>query len=97
LGGFLTGPFLADQKYLAEGEALFGKAAWKPAFLISFCVCLTLVDCLLESAAKSSVIASLLLPVRVGRQISVQQPDQRKGSMTQRLPRSSRTRFLGPA
>ena len=38
-----------------------------------------------------------LLPVRVGRQISVQQPDQRKGSMTQRLPRSSRTRFLGPA
>jgi hypothetical protein len=25
LGAFLIGPFLAEQKYLAVGEALFGK------------------------------------------------------------------------
>jgi len=25
LGGFSTGPLLADQKYLADGEAFFGK------------------------------------------------------------------------
>jgi hypothetical protein len=32
---FLTGPLLADQKYFADGEAFFGKDAWKSAFFIS--------------------------------------------------------------
>jgi hypothetical protein len=37
-------PVLADQKYLADGEALFGNERWKVAFLISFGFGLTLTD-----------------------------------------------------
>jgi hypothetical protein len=38
------GPLLAVQKYLADGEALFGNERWKVAFLISFGFGLTLID-----------------------------------------------------
>src|ERR1700730_4282276 len=58
-GLLLTGPLLADQKYLADGEAFFGKDARKSAFFISLLFWLTLVDLLFGTAAKSSVIASL--------------------------------------
>ena len=53
------GPLLADQKYLADGEALFGSEIWKAVFSISFCFCLTFLDRLPGTAAKSKVIASL--------------------------------------
>jgi hypothetical protein len=49
-------PFFADQKYLAEGEALLGSEA---AFLISFCFSFTLIDWFSGIAAKTGVIVSL--------------------------------------
>ena len=55
----MTGLLLADQKYLADGEAFPGKDFRKPASLISFCFCFALIDELFGIAAKSSVIASL--------------------------------------
>jgi hypothetical protein len=33
---FFTGPLLADQKYLADGEAFLGRDVCKSAFSISY-------------------------------------------------------------